>query len=1451
MRVREKTDDSLPETSTDQAVLHQRSREECTAQDEYPHDQNPKGDEIFHDGSGPDELPAMTESGQNCVGEDVGRNQSLSINENKNVYVAGDESQEHQENLSHNVKVDARISDHEEEIDSTGTYDDRHNVSRTSNDMSRLFTSYRSVGLITDGRPFYLLPNQNSGSALLCLPIGQRFHILRCDKLQAVLVSQNVPAPSISRRHCDTIRPVEQISQLISDTNLSVTVVAHGVHGKPQHLTLYNRNTPLQTVCVVPQTQNGFNDEWKIIDLLHLGRMQVAMKGREKCGRKENAVIVAAVLKKDRTILDTREDTNVLNSTQNRDMRGGAAVLGDSDSERSDNESGQTEDPMDRYRCRVVILLATRESIGVHKEIPITTHPTFVPRVAVHPFTYVNKIVLGGSQTCWRDEGKRSKRPAPAMLLINIRSGKVLHEFSCLSSTQLKNNQDASTSVTALEQSPAVDTIAVGTSHGMVHLINLKFDRSLFSLAHKSRDDISSKVRNSSKNPHTDFFSTAVSITSISFRSDASAMNYGVAPMAVGRSDGNITVWDLNPPDRGDEDRLDIGRSRKDGTILCEMIQVHPYGISKIMFMPQEPLLLSIGMKSNSVLMHIFDNPDHSGRILRQRRGHTSAPTRIRYLHPGAAGGGGILASMVDGTDASACQVLSSGGSDRMLRVFSTARSAVDKEYSQRKGLSKKAKKLGMDSSTDLLLPPLTGLAICEARSRDWGDLVTIHLQHSFAYVWSTKRGAQWGPVLRQPRWNVSGMKGAPPPSTHATSVAMSACGNFAVVGTLGGTIYKYNVQSGNARGSYPRDAGDDKSCGRRKLQPGDVKRTTKALEKRMKISNRATNLDKVDKDSIEEALIEQRRQTKLKVACHTGFIVTGLAVDSTNTTMLSVGSDAKLVLWNFASHAPHKKSPCKLPSPATMLCHIRDSDLAAIALEDFSTLLFDCTSLSIVRRFGKKRSGHNGPICDLAFSPNGRSLYTASLDSTIRVWDVPTNKCIDWLSFDSPPTSLTVSPTGEFLATSHANKLGLSIWSDKTYYQRVSIDGAKELSKPFCMDQPNPIAEVTEIFGENSKDSIQTPREAVQSTSDKDEPENWDAKLSATAKQRGLVTLSNLPPAHWKNLFHLELIKERNKPKEPPKKPPSAPFFLQWRGGEPLANPPSGPSEYTTKKKNISNNNSIDDYDSWNAAWSDDDDDDDNAYDNGVKLTDDEVLADIIKRKREDPQKADRLNDCGDQDVTPPENENCVERAAKSRIIRGSKTTKKRKICHHRSHLATLLARCSWNPITAPGVGPATRRFQSVTDHIVSLGPSAIDVSLSSLCNGMQDLEDGLPLLQLACEWLIEAFESREMYEAVNAYLHRFLHIHSTVIAGVEDKELRDSQQEQNKVLSTSQNKKLNESEGEKIAGAAKEKLDEQREQLLERVSELRRAQQSASDILRDKLQITLCLLRHFSRMV
>ena len=1160
----------------------------------------------------------------------------------------------------------------------------RPSQSTTSN-HSRLFVPYRSLGLVSTGAPYYLVEHDNSSNAMAVIPIGERFHMLQCDRLHPVLVSQAVPGSG------HTVRGI------VSDASLSVSVVTHGSHGREAtHLTLYARTRPIDTLTMTP------HPHWSIVNTLHLGRTKVEGTG-EKEGTRENALVVAAILRRTRKEDDTTNNNNTI-----------VPIVGDHDDDEEERDNDDEGDDDENSLGQVVLLIATRTTLTVQRRIPLTKTTVLIqPNVALHPSTYLNKILVGGNG---------------GLVLVNVRTSKIIHSFSSI----------AKEDITALEQSPAVDTVAVGTRQGKVHLINLKHDQKLFTLFHQSK------------------------ITSMSFRTDGSAVRYEIAPLAVGRADGTISIWDLSPSEEGGTGR----------TLLTELKDIHPGGVSKLNYFQQEPLLLSSGSTSNSVMQHVFDNPDHSGRLLRSRQGHTSPPTCIQYLHPAT---GALLQQAADGTDASACQILSGGSMDRSLRIFSTARAVLDKEFSQGKELAKKSKALGMVSKSDLLLPPIIQMAISQTRSRDWGDLVTIHKNHAISYVWSTKQGAQSGPVLRQLSWNISAMQAPPPRHSHATSVTMSACGSFAIVGTRGGAIYKYNVQSGLPRGSFPPSNRKERK-GRRFKEAGDISRTMKALEKKMKVSNRVCDKDKEEYNAAQEQIVEAKRQAKLAMASHQNATVTGLAVDSVNKTLISVGSDSKLILWNFSTHAPHKRSPYMLPAPATKMCHVRDSDLAAVALDDFTVVLFDCASHHIVRRFGRgDNQSHSGPISDVGFSPDGRTLFTSSLDSTIRVWDVPTNTCVDWMSFQTPPTSLSLSPTGEFLATTHAGRVGLSLWSDRSFYQTVHVDGANSPTEPIQMDNPIP-------FAEENGEEIRNIFTLIDSSKDVDESAEESSKIPILPKQDGLITMSGLPPAHWKNLFHLELVKERNKPLEAPKKPPSAPFFLQWRGGDPIEGANQGESIVTDNKQQ--------EKEEWASAWSDDAGDGE-MFD-GVPTAGASIGAAEMKRER-DITKA-----------TQPH-------------------PKKRKVvAHHRSHLAALLRQC---------FDKLPRCFQEVTDHVATLGPSAIDVSLSTLCNGMHDLEGGLQLLHMASLWLLEACQSRQRYEAVNAYLARFLYLHSNVIAGIDDS----------------------------FKGKAEDNFEEdgslnlanERKELLATVRELRKSQDSASSVLREKTQHTLCLLRHFSRMV
>jgi len=1289
---------------------------------------------------------------------------------------------------------------------------------------SRLFQPHRSLGLLTAAHPaanaknlsyspsshlflskrgkFHLQPQgQSSEETFVTVPLGERFQILTISKLVPTLVSRALP-PSSEHHRMRVMRSIdtsnaqysggdeEEMHQAISDSSLSVTVATHGpkLLGRAVSVTLYSRTRPLVCLDAFPflaEKKTGRKNRWGIVDMINLGKRRMAMTG-EKEGKMENTLLLAIVCARDDVVKTNKKDNagvDVVGNDSDDESDVESELAGESNAVTSSSSSSDSSEddeksiadsettPANDCYGRVLIVQASRTSMKIIKTVDLSgIGSNFIPHVGLHPATYVNKILLGGRPI---SAARNGTKQTTSMILLNVRSGKMLHSFQCLS------NSDGI--ITTLEQSPAVDTVAVGTSTGSAHLINTLHDVELFSLHHKAKQ--------TSKKSRPDN-----AVSSISFRTDGNATRQGVAPLAVGCDDGSVSVWDLTPV----EDDND-GTTRR--TLLTQMEATHHGGVSKLQYLPGEPLLLSTGMASNSVLLHVFDAPDHSGRILRQRKGHTSPPRLLRYLHPGV-GGGGILANASDGTDAASCQILSCGGpGDLSLRLFSTARTNLDKEYSQGPGLERKAKKLGLvgpEGRAELLLPEVAGLATSEARSRDWGDLVTIHKDHAMAYVWSTKRGSQTGPVLRQPQWNVSAMKKRPPRTAHATSVAISACGNFALVGTVGGVVYKYNIQSGIPRGSFPRDAASltEEEERRRKKGikvAGDVGRTMRMLEKNsMKGGVMPSDVDQAERDRISFMEAEEKRKAIVQRASHEGAVV-GIAIDSLNKTVVTVGADSKLVLWNFVTHMPNKKSPIMLPSPATKLTHVRDSDLAAISMRDFGVAVFDCSSLSIVRYFGGSRYAspdamrlsHTGPISDMGFGPDGRKLFTSSLDGTIRVWDVPTGLCVDWMSFASPPTSMALSPTGEFLATSHVGRLGISLWCDKTFFRMVLLDGTP--SEPAKMNEPQPVAECEQEEAEQSL-SISMPRSVAAKddssiNGDNDEDGTNDG-VPPQAKEEGLITLSGLPPGHWKNLFHLELVKERNKPKEAPQKPPQAPFFLQWRSG--IDSSTNDGEDNAGNADTSATNDMSNKDDGWDAVWSDDENGDD--ADNNADTS--EEASDEAKQVQTD-------------EVEP------------------TKATKRRKVVHHRSKLADLLQNCS-----------DEGSYSEVTRYLSSMGPSSIDVEISSLCYGAHDLDDGLHLLHLASLWLVEACESNQSFEAVNAYLHRFLHVHSNIIIQI-DTDVKEDDEKENLTEDEEDPQKL--------------KLKE----FAHTIAQLRQKQKAASNRLQGKMQHTICLLRHLSRMV
>lgn len=211
------------------------------------------------------------------------------------------------------------------------------------------------------------------------------------------------------------------------------------------------------------------------------------------------------------------------------------------------------------------------------------------------------------------------------------------------------------------------------------------------------------------------------------------------------------------------------------------------------------------------------------------------------------------------------------------------------------------------------------------------------------------------------------------------TSVVVSECGNFGVLGYESGYIQKFNMQSGKDRGSFFSKTSD-------KIHSGEI---------------------------------------------------TGLGIDSLNKTLVSSSLDSTIKLWDFYRRELLKSYTCDYPVES--MVYNRLNDLLAISLTDLSLQIVNARSgLKKVREF--KQAATN-KITDICFSqPDSKWIMCSSLDKCIRVWDILTGTLVDWIQFKRAPISLDFSPSGEFLATTHVGSKAVYLWSNRGHFQNIII---------------------------------------------------------------------------------------------------------------------------------------------------------------------------------------------------------------------------------------------------------------------------------------------------------------------------------------------------------------------------------------------------------------------------
>ncbi|KAI9886830.1 MAG: hypothetical protein M1823_001329 [Watsoniomyces obsoletus] len=679
--------------------------------------------------------------------------------------------------------------------------------------------------------------------------------------------------------------------------------------------------------------------------------------------------------------------------------------------------------------------------------------------------TFLNKIIAGrrdGSIEIW-----------------NVSTGKLVYTILPFS--------PKCGAVTALQPAPALAVLAIAYENGSLVLHNVRNDQRLLQLHCGA---------------------SSGSICSISFRTDglgAGEDGRSAGVMATcGKHTGDVHFWDLNEGGR----LMGVLRgahappkSSADGNVGG--------GINKVEFLAGQPVVVTGGL-DNSIKTWIFDETPFTPvpRILHSRSGHAGPITKLTFVPSDA-----------DGAEAGNKWLLTAA-KDRSLFAWSLRRDNQSGELSQG-NIRKKAKKAGLLSTAsmasnpnsnntleDLKAPEITCMAVCLNKDPGMGAALNP------ASIWSNgqKKGKHAGTEMagyesivtgHNDRWARSwrfgqrraGMfKFETSDGGNVRSVAITACGTFALVGSSSGSIDMFNLQSGIRRQRFPA-----------KVKSTQAKPPSGARD--------------------------AHRSYGLGEGKHHGA-VTGLATDALNRTVMSIGLDGILKFWDFSTGLLQHELSFLLTSITAMKFH-SPNDLVAFSCEDFAIRVVDIETRRLVREL--KGSDE---INDFCFSSDGRWIIAASSDSAIRVWDLPTGQLIDAFRVESPCTGLACSNSGEYLATSHMGSIGVNLWVNRTLFTHVPL---RPISNGELAEIHNPT-----VSGEGGSSLIEA---AYDNGGDDDDAAVDGFHTSAEQLSRDLTSLSLAPRSRWQTLLQLDLIRERNKPKEPPKAPERAPFFLPSLG--------------------------------------------------------------------------------------------------------------------------------------------------------------------------------------------------------------------------------------------------------------------------------------------------------------
>ena len=128
---------------------------------------------------------------------------------------------------------------------------------------------------------------------------------------------------------------------------------------------------------------------------------------------------------------------------------------------------------------------------------------------------------------------------------------------------------------------------------------------------------------------------------------------------------------------------------------------------------------------------------------------------------------------------------------------------------------------------------------------------------------------------------------------------------------------------------------------------------------------------------------LHRREYRRASHAAHDRHVI-GCYTDRFNQKVISAGGDGCLRVWRFKSG--ELDFEISLNAPIHALDLHRGNALCALATDDLLIHVMDCDAQRRVRSF----KGHTNRITNLQMSSDGRWLLAASMDCSLRVYDIP-----------------------------------------------------------------------------------------------------------------------------------------------------------------------------------------------------------------------------------------------------------------------------------------------------------------------------------------------------------------------------------------------------------------------------------------------------------------------------